>query len=1527
MDQKTIISPADIGIDQSIVIDKDGNVTVIPNNESVPSGSILVKNGQFFNVENDGQSPQFSAELITPDNQSIAITNEIDQIITALEQGVDPTQLADEFAAAAGGVTGSSLAGSATITSNNTELLASTFFDTSATAGTGITQAQSLALVQTLVPTIATTTDVLDTDLSSDSSPLADISSAIPSSSDITRSVPTISFDNVVRSASISLEDADVNNDGVYNSAELGGDGTVEATVTLPGDFNSATDSLYINDSEYTLSADEISSGSVTVDIDPQEEIRAYIIDGAANTSTEASATALSADTEVQPPVIVLEDADTNDDGVYNSNELGADGTVEATITLPGDFNSATDTLYINDSEYTLSADEISSGSVTVNIDPTEEIRAYIVDGAGNTSTEASATALGADTEVQPPVIALEDADANDDGVYNSAELGADGTVEATITLPDDFNSATDTLYINDSDYTLSADEISSGSVTVNIDPTEEIRAYIVDGAGNTSTEASATALSADTEVQPPVIALEDADSNDDGVYNADELGADGTVEATITLPDDFNSATDTLYINDSEYTLSAGEISNGSVMVDIDPQEEIRAYIVDGAGNTSTEASATALSADTEVQPPVIALEDADSNDDGVYNSAELGADGTVEATITLPDDFNSATDTLYINDSDYTLSADEISSGSVTVDIDPQEEIRAYIVDGAGNTSTEASATALGADTEVQPPVIALEDADSNDDGVYNADELGGDGTVEATITLPGDFNSATDTLYINDSEYTLSAGEISNGSVMVDIDPQEEIRAYIVDGAGNTSTEASATALSADTEVQPPVIALEDADSNDDGVYNSAELGADGTVEATITLPNDFNSATDTLYINDSDYTLSADEISSGSVTVDIDPQEEIRAYIVDGAGNTSTEASATALGADTEVQPPVIALEDADSNDDGVYNADELGGDGTVEATITLPGDFNSATDSLYINDSDYTLSADEISSGSVMVDIDPQEEIRAYIVDGAGNTSDEVSATALSADTEVQPPVIALEDADSNDDGVYNSAELGADGTVEATITLPGDFNSATDTLYINDSDYTLSADEISSGSVTVDIDPQEEIRAYIVDGAGNTSTEASATALGADLIAPTVTITALDTNLSIGESTTVTFQFSEMVQDFTAVDVSVTGGSLSNFQQVDDDTWTATYTHTVDSEPTISVPDDSYVDIAGNSGSGYMLAMTTMTYGDILVGEFDDDGMPSSIIDFKGNEDDLDINDFWIVSDNGEKVLSAGGGNSDANKNDDIGVRDNDGGDGEAATLTSIPLTFDGSAQSISFDIKYDKDKSAGNADVHVNVYQQLTDESWVLVDSVEISTQTSGKKTYETGSLPDGVYKLELSISGDGIASIDNIGVQQLSSANDNLVGGDDNDIIFGDSVDTSNLPWEDDNHADLVGVDAIKSFLESTGDSDVTDEEVFNYISENPDMFASDTNEGGDDDIDGGAGNDILYGYGGEDEIHGGSGDDIIYGGAGVDHLHGDAGEDIFVLDHDSVDTIEDFNSNEDIIDISDLIDVSDI
>ncbi|MEZ9059811.1 VCBS domain-containing protein, partial [Vibrio pelagius] len=152
-----------------------------------------------------------------------------------------------------------------------------------------------------------------------------------------------------------------------------------------------------------------------------------------------------------------------------------------------------------------------------------------------------------------------------------------------------------------------------------------------------------------------------------------------------------------------------------------------------------------------------------------------------------------------------------------------------------------------------------------------------------------------------------------------------------------------------------------------------------------------------------------------------------------------------------------------------------------------------------------------------------------------------------------------------------------------------------------------------------------------------------------------------------------------------------------------------------------------------------------------------------------------------------------------------------------------------------------------------------------------------------------------------------------------------DTVTGGQGADILFGDSINTDNLPWNTAGNPakpsdldDGAGLSALEQFLELKNGNTPSDLEVYEYIKSNHELFNVDgDSRGGDDTLDGGEGDDILYGQGGDDKLIGGLGDDILTGGEG---------EDIFKwvdMDDGSSDTITDFSvADGDKLDLSELL-----
>ncbi|MFB9934416.1 hypothetical protein ACFFLZ_10965, partial [Photobacterium aphoticum] len=172
-----------------------------------------------------------------------------------------------------------------------------------------------------------------------------------------------------------------------------------------------------------------------------------------------------------------------------------------------------------------------------------------------------------------------------------------------------------------------------------------EVTAQVTDPAGNKSPEASDSALVDLEGASAPTVELQ-GDTSGDGVYNNDELGADGTVTAKVTLAAD-TAVGDTITVTDGagnvilEREVTQDDLDNG-IFVEVSPhgdRVDVTAQVTDPAGNKSPEASDSALVDLEGVSAPTVELQ-GDTSGDGVYNNDELGADGTVTAKVTLAAD-----------------------------------------------------------------------------------------------------------------------------------------------------------------------------------------------------------------------------------------------------------------------------------------------------------------------------------------------------------------------------------------------------------------------------------------------------------------------------------------------------------------------------------------------------------------------------------------------------------------------------------------------------------------------------------------------------------------------------------------------------------------------------------------------------------------------------------------------------------------------------------------------------------------------
>ncbi|WP_447747374.1 retention module-containing protein [Pseudomonas nicosulfuronedens] len=273
-------------------------------------------------------------------------------------------------------------------------------------------------------------------------------------------------------------------------------------------------------------------------------------------------------------------------------------------------------------------------------------------------------------------------------------------------------------------------------------------------------------------------------------------------------------------------------------------------------------------------------------------------------------------------------------------------------------------------------------------------------------------------------------------------------------------------------------------------------------------------------------------------------------------------------------------------------------------------------------------------------------------------------------------------------------------------------------------------------------------------------------------------------------------------------------------------------------------------------------------------HGYVNLAFFLTDGNPTVWNGYNGSGDTTNYNDINVALTSGHDMLHGAGALTGANAVDvnAIGI-----GDG----INSNYLKF------------FDNTDTTGNGSINI--------------DSQTISNSVGQPQIINTAEQLQAALQEGFSTS------------TPVSVGNDHLVGGAGNDIMFGDVINTDQLAWA--GHAagthNGQGFQGLVDYLTATNGTAPTAATISNYIIQHADQLnvAGDT-RGGDDILEGGAGNDLMFGQGGNDKLIGGPGDDILYGGTGADEFiwkSGDTGHDV----------VKDFNIAEhDVLNFADLL-----
>ena len=178
----------------------------------------------------------------------------------------------------------------------------------------------------------------------------------------------------------------------------------------------------------------------------------------------------------------------------------------------------------------------------------------------------------------------------------------------------------------------------------------------------------------------------------------------------------------------------------------------------------------------------------------------------------------------------------------------------------------------------------------------------------------------------------------------------------------------------------------------------------------------------------------------------------------------------------------------------------------------------------------------------------------------------------------------------------------------------------------------------------------------------VANASGNTgSGTTDSNNLAIDTALPTATIVVADTQLGIGETTTVTITFSEAVSGFDVSDISVANGVLSNLSSSDGGvTWTATLTPTAnvtDATNLIVLDTAGVQDTAGNLGASiaisnnYALDATRPTVNIVVANPNLGIGQTTTVtFTFSEAVSHFDLSDLSVTNGDLSNLISSDGG-------------------------------------------------------------------------------------------------------------------------------------------------------------------------------------------------------------------------------------------------------------------------------------
>ncbi|ASG07296.1 hypothetical protein CEQ50_06880 [Vibrio anguillarum] len=1042
---------------QMIVVDANGNVRVLQPGEKTLPGEIIIS---VSNATQDdvGNNNDVQISRVNADGRNVDITNDINEIFAALEQGQDPTQLGEDLATAAGESNGSSPTGSVSIARDASETIAATEFSTSALTALGLSETQSLTLLesysQSALGSIVTGTN--------DAATIAGDTEVVASETDaalsLTGTLTATDVDNADNTFTATSKEGSY---GTFSIAENG-----EWTFVA----NSAFNEMNVGDSK-------VESFTVT-SVDGTEQVVKVTINGTNDAATiEGDTEVVASETDAALSLtgtLTATDVDNADNTFTATSKEGSYGTFSIAENGEWTFvaNSAFNEMNVGDSK-------VESFTVT-SVDGTEQVVKVTINGTNDAATiEGDTEVVASETDAALSLtgtLTATDVDNADNTFTATSKEGSYGTFSIAENGEWTFvaNSAFNEMNVGDS-------KVESFTVT-SVDGTEQVVKVTINGTNDAATiEGDTEVVASETDAALSLtgtLTATDVDNADNTFTATSKEGSYGTFSIAENGEWTFvaNSAFNEMNVGDSKV--------ESFTVTSVDGTEQVVKVTINGTNDAATiEGDTEVVASETDAALSLtgtLTATDVDNADNTFTATSKEGSYGTFSIAENGEWTFvaNSAFNEMNVGDS-------KVESFTVT-SVDGTEQVVKVTINGTNDAATiEGDTEVVASETDAALSLtgtLTATDVDNADNTFTATSKEGSYGTFSIAENGEWTFvaNSAFNEMNVGDSKV--------ESFTVTSVDGTEQVVKVTINGTNDAATiEGDTEVVASETDAALSLtgtLTATDVDNADNTFTATSKEGSYGTFSIAENGEWTFvaNSAFNEMNVGDS-------KVESFTVT-SVDGTEQVVKVMINGTNDAATiEGDTEVVASETDAALSLtgtLTATDVDNADNTFTATSKEGSYGTFSIAENGEWTFvaNSAFNEMNVGDS-------KVESFTV-TSVDGTEQVVKVTINGTND------AATIEGDTEVVASetdaalsltgTLTATDVDNADNTFTATSKEGSYGTFSIAENGEWTFvaNSAFNEMNVGDS-------KVKSFTVT-SVDGTEQVVKVTINGTNDAAT-------------------------------------------------------------------------------------------------------------------------------------------------------------------------------------------------------------------------------------------------------------------------------------------------------------------------------------------------------------------------------------------------------------------------------------------------